>query len=168
MQGPSPNELHPLPHHTKLVFLKNLIDLPNVEIGEYTYYDDFENAHNFLKNILYHYEFIGDKLIIGKFCTIGSGAKFIMNGGNHELAPISTFPFGIFGNGWEKIFEGVDLTEKFPNKGDTVIANDVWIGHDAIIMPGVKIGNGAVKGARAVVTKDVPDMLLWAETRQSS
>ena len=160
MQGPSPNELYPLPHHSKLVFLKNLIDLPNVEVGEYTYYDDFENADNFLKNVLYHYEFIGDKLIIGKFCAIGSGTKFIMNGGNHELAPISTFPFGIFGNGWEKIFDGVDLTKKFPNKGDTLIANDVWIGHDAIIMPGVKIGNGAVIGTRAVVTKDVPDYAI--------
>ncbi len=157
MNGPNPSVLHPLAHYQKLVFLKNLVSNPNIQVGDFTYYDDFETPANFEKNVLYHFDFIGDKLIIGKFCAIASGVKFIMNGGNHETTPISTYPFAIFENGWEKLMEGVNLSEKYPSKGDTIIGNDVWIGHDAMIMPGVKIGNGAIIGTRAVVTKDVPD-----------
>ncbi|MBS7564006.1 Vat family streptogramin A O-acetyltransferase [Mucilaginibacter sp. Bleaf8] len=158
--GPDPDMLYPLAHHHKLVFLKNVITRPNIQVGDYTYYDDFDDPANFERNVLYHFDFIGDKLIIGKFCAIASGVKFIMNGANHEIKPISTFPFAIFGNGWEKINEGADVNAKYPNKGDTVIGNDVWIGHDATIMPGVKIGNGAVIAAKSVVTKDVPDYAI--------
>jgi len=160
LQGPNPDIIYPLENYTNLVFLKNIITRPNIEVGDYTYYDDTVDPYNFEKNVLYHFDFIGDKLIIGKFCAIASGAKFIMNGANHEVAPVSTFPFGIFGSGWDKINEGVDLREKYPNKGDTIIGNDVWIGHEATLMPGVKVGNGAVIASSSVVTKDVPDYAI--------
>jgi len=156
MTAPNPVEIYPLPQYDRLVFLKNIIKSPNIIVGDYTYYDDFTDPYNFEKNVLYHFDFIGDKLIIGKFCAIASDVKFVMNGGNHETSPISTFPFGIFGDDWEKINGGVDLNEKYKSKGDTIISNDVWIGHDALIMPGIKIGNGAIIATRAVVTKDVP------------
>lgn len=158
--GPNPNVLYPLEQHPEVVFLKNCITRPNIRVGSYTYYHDHYNPLLFeTRNVLYHFEFLGDQLVIGNFCAIASGAKFIMNGANHETAPISTFPFGIFGNGWETIMENVGpiTGSKFPFKGDTVIGNDVWIGYEAMIMPGVKIGNGAIIGTRAMVTKDVPD-----------
>ncbi|MBC5774419.1 CatB-related O-acetyltransferase [Pontibacter sp. KCTC 32443] len=162
MAGPNPDTTFPLPHHHRLVFLKNIIQSPNIIVGDYTYYDDLEDPHNFEKNVLYHFDFIGDKLVIGKFCAIGSGATFIMNGGNHETKPVSTYPFAIFGNDWEKITEGVDLKDKYPSKGDTRIGNDVWVGYKAVIMPGVKIGDGAVIATKAVVTKDVPPYSIVA------
>jgi virginiamycin A acetyltransferase len=162
MAGPDSETTFPLAHHRKLVFLKNIIQSPNIIVGDYTYYDDLEDPFNFEKNVLYHFDFLGDKLVIGKFCAIGSGVKFIMNGGNHETKPVSTYPFAIFGNGWEKITEGIDLKEKYPTKGDTTIGNDVWLGHEAVIMPGVKIGNGAVVATKAVVTKDVPPYSIVA------
>jgi virginiamycin A acetyltransferase len=158
--GPSPDVLHPMPHHDKIVFLKNIITRPNIIVGDYTYYHDLDDPYNFEKNVIYHHDFIGDKLIIGKFCAIASGVKFVMNGANHELKPISTFPFFIFGDGWEQVFDGVDMDGKFPYKGDTVIGNDVWIGNGATIMPGVKIGNGAIIATQSVVTKDVPDYTI--------
>ena len=158
MPGPNPNTLYPLPHHMKLVFLKNIIQNPNIEVGDFTYYDDLENPYNFEKNVLYHFDFIGDKLRIGRFCAIASGVKFIMNGGNHETMPISSYPFQIFGNGWERIAENV----AYPMKGDTVVGNDVWIGTEAVIMPGVRIGNGAVVATKAVVSRDVPDYAIVA------
>lgn len=99
------------------------------------------------------FPFIGDKLIIGKFCAIARGVKFIMNGANHKLSGISTYPLQIFGNGWEKV---MPAPGELPYKGDTVVANDVWIGYDALIMPGVKIGNGAIVSSRSVVVSDVP------------
>lgn len=142
-----------------MVFLKNIIQNPNIVVGDYTYYHDMDDPHNFEKNVLYHFDFIGDKLRIGKFCAIASGAKFIMNGGNHETRPVSTYPFAIFANGWEQVEEGA---EKYPYKGDTVVGNDVWIGYEAVIMPGVKIGNGAIVATKAVVTKDVPDYAIVA------
>ena len=157
LNGPNPDVLNPIEPHKNLVFLKNQITNPNIIVGDYTYYADFTDAGNFEKNVLYHFDFIGDKLVIGKFCAIASGVKFIMNGANHETIPISTFPFAIFGKGWEKIMEGINPIDKFPNKGDTIIGNDVWIGYDATIMPGVKIGNGAIIAAKSVVTKNVPD-----------
>lgn len=155
--GPNPHVVHPLDHYTNLVFLKNIITSNYIKVGNYTYYDDLTDPYNFEKNVLYHFDFIGDKLIIGNFCAIASGVKFVMNGANHEMAPISTFPFGIFGHGWEKVNEGVDLTAKYPSKGDMVIGNDVWIGYDATLLPGVKVGNGAIIAAKSVVTKNVPD-----------
>jgi virginiamycin A acetyltransferase len=157
LYGPDPNILHPIAPHTNLVFLKNQVSSPNIIVGDYTYYADFTDTANFEKNVLYHFDFIGDKLVIGNFCAIASGVKFIMNGANHETAPISTFPFGIFGNGWEKVNEDADLNAKYPNKGDTLIGNDVWIGYDTTIMPGIKVGNGAIIAAKTVVTKDIPD-----------
>jgi len=157
LNGPNPDVLNPIEPHKNLVFLKNQITNPNIIVGDYTYYADFTDAGNFEKNVLYHFDFIGDKLVIGKFCAIASGVKFIMNGANHETIPISTFPFAIFGKGWEKIMEGINPIDKFPNKGDTIIGNDVWIGYDATIMPGVKIANGAIIAAKSVVTKNVPD-----------
>ncbi len=146
---PNPNELYPIPGSERTVFLKNIIQNPNIIVGEFTYYDDPVDVHNFEKNVLYHFDFIGDKLIIGKFCQIATNVKFVMNGGNHDLGGFSSFPFVIFQSCWQQ----VPFT---PNrKKDTVIGNDVWIGYDATIMPGVSIGDGAIIGTRAVVTKDV-------------
>ncbi|GGH15747.1 CatB-related O-acetyltransferase [Mucilaginibacter phyllosphaerae] len=156
LNGPDPAVLYPLEPHTNLVFLKNQVNNPNIIIGDYTYYADFTDASNFEKNVLYHFDFIGDKLIVGNFCAIASGVKFIMNGANHQTQPISTFPFGVFGKGWEKVNNDADVRAKYPNKGDMIIGNDVWIGYDATLMPGVKIGNGAIIAAKAVVTKNVP------------
>ncbi|SFB26545.1 CatB-related O-acetyltransferase [Algoriphagus aquimarinus] len=151
MVGPDKNVKFPLENYDKLCFLKNIIKNPNIIVGDYTYYDDFENVENFEKNVKYHFDFTGDKLIIGKFCMIASGVKFIMNGANHLTDSISTYPFAIFGNGWEKSMKG----KSYPNKGDLVIGNDVWIGHNATIMAGVKIGDGAIIATNSTVVKDV-------------
>jgi virginiamycin A acetyltransferase len=137
----------------QVCYIKNIVTNPNIVVGDYTYYDDPEDCGNFERNVLYHFPFIGDKLIIGKFCAIARGAKFIMNGANHKLSGISTYPFQIFGNGWEK---AMPQPGALPYKGDTVIGNDVWIGYDALVMPGVKIGNGAIVSSRSVVVSDVP------------
>jgi len=153
LNGPSPDNKHPMEGFPQVCYVKNTVQNPNIIIGDYTYYDDPENSEDFERNVLYHFPFIGDKLIIGKFCAIARQVKFIMNGANHKLSGISTYPFQIFGNGWEKVMpEPGDL----PYKGDTVIGNDVWIGYDVLIMPGVKIGNGAIVSSRSVVVSDVP------------
>ncbi len=149
--GPSPLTCFPLPHHQRLCFLKPFIQHPQIEVGDYTYYDDVENPKHFIKNVLYLFDFIGDRLIIGKFCAIASGVQFIMNGGNHQTDGFSTYPFAIFGQGWEHT-----MPSQWPYKGDTVIGNDVWIGYRATILSGVTIGDGAIIGAHAVVTQDVP------------
>lgn len=153
MSGPSPDNKHPMEGFPQVCFIKNTVSNPNIIIGDYTYYDDPIDAENFERNVLYHFPFIGDKLIIGKFCAIARDVKFIMNGANHKTSGISTYPFQIFGSGWEKV---MPETGDLPYKGDTVIGNDVWIGFEALIMPGVKIGNGAIIAARSVVTADVP------------
>lgn len=152
MNGPSPENKQPMDGFPQVCFIKNTVQNPNIIIGDYTYYDDPEDSENFERNVLYHFPFIGDRLIIGKFCAIARGAKFIMNGANHRLSGISTYPFQIFGNGWENVMPNLD---ELPYKGDTVIGNDVWIGYEALIMPGVTIGNGAIVSSRAVVTSDV-------------
>ena len=152
MNGPDKHTKFPLANYEKLCFLKNIITNPNIIVGDYTYYDDFENVENFEKNVKYHFDFTGDKLIIGKFCMIASGVSFIMNGANHLTDAISTYPFAIFGNGWEKAMEG----KSYPNKGDIVIGNDVWIGHNATIMAGVTIGDGAIIATNSTIVKDVP------------
>jgi virginiamycin A acetyltransferase len=136
----------------QVCFIKNTLENPNIVVGDYTYYDDPEDSEGFERNVLYHYPFIGDKLILGKFCAIARGARFIMNGANHKLSGISTYPFQIFGHGWEKVMPQLS---DLPYKGDTVVENDVWIGYEALIMPGVRIGNGAIVSSRAVVTRDV-------------
>jgi len=151
MTGPDKDQKFPLAHYNRLCFLKNIITDPNIIVGDYTYYDDFEDVHNFEKNVKYHFDFIGDKLIIGKFCMIASDVTFIMNGANHLSEAITSYPFAIFGHGWEEAMEG----KSYPSKGDTVIGNDVWIGHRATIMPGVKVGDGAIIASSATVTKDV-------------
>lgn len=137
----------------QVCYIKNTVKNPNIIIGDYTYYDDPEDSENFERNVLYHFPFIGDKLIIGKFCALARGVKFIMNGANHKLSGISTYPFQIFGNGWEKVMPRAD---ELPYKGDTEVGNDVWIGYESLVMPGVKIGNGAIVSSRAVVVADVP------------
>jgi virginiamycin A acetyltransferase len=137
----------------QVCFIKNTVKNPDIIIGDYTYYDDPDDSEGFERNVLYHFPFIGDRLIIGKFCAIARGVKFIMNGANHKLSGASTYPFQIFGNGWEKVMPGQG---ELPYKGDTVVGNDVWIGYEAMLMPGVRIGNGAIVSARSVVVSDVP------------
>ncbi|MFN3299867.1 MAG: CatB-related O-acetyltransferase [Sediminibacterium sp.] len=151
MQGPNKDELFPLTGYNRLCFLKNIIKNPNIIVGDYTYYDDFEHVENFEKNVKYHFDFVGDKLVIGKFCMIASDVKFIMNGANHLSESISSYPFAIFGNGWENAMEG----KSYPNKGDLIVGNDVWIGYNATIMSGIIIGDGAIIATNATVTKDV-------------
>lgn len=161
MHGPNPNIKHPIFMHPRVGFLKPLVDKPNIEIGDFTYYDSPNGPDKFAERcVLHHYEFIGDKLIIGKFCAIAEGARFVMNGANHALSGFSTYPFNIFGHGWEEGFDVGTLEREM--RGDTVIANDVWIGMDAVIMPGVSIGSGAIVAAKAVVTHDVPPYAVVA------
>lgn len=153
MHGPAPTDPHPMKGFPQVCFIRNTVRNPNIVIGEYTYYDDPDNSQDFERNVLYHFPFIGDRLVIGRFCAIARGVKFIMNGANHAMGGISTYPFHIFGQGWEKIAPAMS---DLPFKGDTVIGNDVWIGYDALIMPGVKIGDGSIVASRSVVTSDVP------------
>jgi len=151
MNIPDKNKPFPLEHYNRLCFLKNIITNPNIIVGDYTYYDDFEDVHNFEKNVKYHFDFIGDKLIIGKFCMIASGVNFIMNGANHLTNAITSYPFAVFGKDWENAMED----KSYPNKGDVIVGNDVWIGYNATIMAGVKIGDGAIIAANSNVVKDV-------------
>lgn len=157
--GPDPDSLHPLPDHPRVTFLRNLPLPENVEVGAYTYYDDPAGPQAFLDNILYHFAFLGDRLRIGRFCALAAGTRFLMNGGNHRLDAPSTYPFAIFGGAWIGRFADETV---FPNRGDTVIGHDVWLGHDATILPGVTIGNGAVVAAKSVVTRDVPPYAIVA------
>ncbi|CNE59995.1 transferase hexapeptide repeat containing protein [Yersinia nurmii] len=153
MNGPDHTNKHPMAGFPQVCYIKNTVTNPNIIIGDYTYYDDPDNSEDFERNVLYHFPFIGDKLIIGKFCAIARGVKFIMNGANHKLSGVSTYPFQIFGNCWEKV---TPSPGDLPFKGNTVVGNDVWIGFEALIMPGVNIGNGAIIASRSVVTSDVP------------
>ena len=153
MQGPNPNDKHPMKGFPQVCFIKNTVSNPNIIIGDYTYYDDPEDSENFERNVLYHFPFIGDKLIIGKFCALAKGVKFIMNGANHKMSCLSSYPFQIFGNGWEKV---MPQSNELPFKGDTVVGNDVWIGYESVIMPGVNIGDGAIVAAKSVVVSNVP------------
>lgn len=144
-----PNTKFPIANIDRLCFLKNVVTNPNVIIGDYTYYDDPDNVENFNKNILYHFDFIGDKLVIGKFCQIATNVRFIMNGATHATQGFSTFPFRAFGHEWKDI----PLTPGY--KGDTLIGNDVSIGYNVTILPGIKIGDGAIIASQAVITKEV-------------
>ena len=152
MTIPDANAIYPNSAIKEVVFIKNVIKSPNIEIGDYTYYDDPVNPTDFEKHVTHHYEFLGDKLIIGKFCSIASGIEFIMNGANHVMKGISTYPFNILGGDWQQYTP--ELTD-LPLKGDTVVGNDVWFGQNVTVLPGVKIGDGAIIGANSVVTKDV-------------
>ncbi|AKP67369.1 Vat family streptogramin A O-acetyltransferase [Companilactobacillus ginsenosidimutans] len=152
MALPNPNSIYPNQNLREMVFVKNVITRPNIEVGDYTYYDDINNPENFEKHVTHHYEFLGDKLLIGKFCSIASGIEFIMNGANHVMKGITTYPFNIFGGDWaDKVPELEDL----PLKGDTVVGNDVWFGQNVTVMPGVHIHDGAIIAANSTVTKDV-------------
>ncbi len=150
MHGPSPSVRNPLEGAERVGFLKNFITRPNIEVGDYTYYDDPKGPARFQENVLYHFDFIGDRLVIGRFCSIAAETRFIMNGGNHATDWFTTYPFPIFGHGWEAA-----TPEAWPHRGDTVVGHDVWIGYGCTIMPGVRIGNGAILATGSVVTKDV-------------
>ncbi len=155
--GPSPDTRHPIAGIERTGFLKNFITRPNIIVGDYTYYDDPRGPAHFESNVLYHFEFTGDRLIIGKYCSIATDVKFIMNGGNHPTTWLTTFPFPVFGQGWE-----VAMPSSWPNKGDTVVGHDVWMGYAAMVMPGVTINNGAIVATGSVVTRDVPSYTIVA------
>ncbi|MDS0525514.1 CatB-related O-acetyltransferase [Clostridium sp. SHJSY1] len=161
MTIPNPNKIYPRSKDYQIVYLKNVITKDNIEVGDYTIYNDFNNdPRDFERNnVLYHYPINHDKLIIGKFCSIACKAKFLMNSGNHTMKSLSTYTFPIFGEEWN---ESLHPKDAWDNKGDIIIGNDVWIGYDAIIMSGVKIGDGAIIGTRALVTKDVPPYTIVA------
>lgn len=150
------NHIYPRPHDKQTVYLKDVVTGPNIEIGDYTIYNDFaHDPRDFEKNnVLYHYPVNGDKLVIGRFCSVVCGAKFLFTSGNHSMRSLSNYTFPIFFDEWD--LNAKNIRDAWDNKGDIVIGNDVWIGYEAVILSGVKIGDGAVIGARAVVTKDVP------------
>lgn len=155
-EKPNAEKIYPRTKDFTTVYLKNVITNPNIIVGDFTMYNDFCNdPKDFQKNnVLYHYPYVNnDKLIIGKFCSIACNAKFIFNSANHTLNSLSTYPFPIFQDEWDST---MNITEAWDNKGDIVIGNDVWIGYDTVIMSGVHIGDGAIIGTRALVTKDVP------------
>ena len=149
-------KLYPRTGDKQTVYLKNVITDPSITVGDYTMYNDFVNDPVGFErnNVLYHYPINRDRLIIGKFCSIACGAKFLFNSANHTLSSLSTYPFPLFFEEWG--LEKRNVAASWDNKGDIVLGNDVWIGYEAVIMAGVTIGDGAIIGARAVVTKDVP------------
>lgn len=149
------NKIYPRTGDKETVYLKNVVTNPNIEVGDYTMYNDFvHDPRDFEKNnVLYHYPINGDKLKIGKFCSIACGVKFLFTSANHTIQSLSTYPFPIFFEEWG--LEAKDIRSAWDNKGDIIIGNDVWIGYEAVILSGVTIGDGAIIGTRAVVTKDV-------------
>lgn len=160
--APDPRQRHPMPQYRPATFLAALAEgRPNVRAGRFSYYDDREGQGDFFtRNVLHHFDFIGDRLIIGDFVAIAHGVQIFMNGGTHAMQGFSTFPFNIFGGGWEDGFD--PATWSAEHKGDTLIGPDVWIGAQAVLMPGVRIGAGAIIAAHAVVTHDVPAFALVA------
>lgn len=154
---PDKNAAFPNPNIPSLCYIKNVVNDPNIIIGDYTYYDDPAGAERFAEHVTHHYDFIGDKLIIGKFCAIAKGVEFVMNGANHSMCAVTTYPFYIMGGGWES-FPPDELT----HKGDTVVGNDVWIGQNVTVLPGVHIGDGAIIGANSVVASDIPPYTVAA------
>lgn len=149
-------KIYPRSGDKKTVYLKNVISNPNIIVGDYTmYHDTIHDPKEFeTNNVLYQYPINGDKLKIGKFCSIACGTKFLFNSANHALDSLSTYPFPLFFEEWN--LEKEKVTDAWDNRGDIVIGNDVWIGYEAVILSGVTIGDGAIIGTRAVVTKDVP------------
>lgn len=148
-------KIYPREGDTQTVYLNAVVADPSIEVGDYTIYNDFVNDPRQFErnNVLYHYPVNHERLMIGKFCSIACGAKFLFNCANHSLRSLSTYTFPLFYDEWE--LDKADVASAWDNKGDIVIGNDVWIGFEAVIMAGVHIGNGAIIGARAVVTKDV-------------
>lgn len=157
-------KIYPRTGDYQTVYLNAIIKDPQIEIGDYTIYNDFvTDPLQFEKNnILYHYPIHQERLLIGKFCSIACGTKFLFNCANHTLKSLSTYTFPLFYEDWE--LDKVNITSAWDNKGDIVIGNDVWIGYEAIIMAGVHIGDGAIIAARAVVTKDVPPYTIVGGT----
>ena len=155
MTIPDSKKLYPRTGDRQTIYLKNAVQNPRIEVGDFTIYNDFvQDPQNFENsNVLYHYPINGDKLTIGKFCSIACGAKFLMNSANHAMASLSTYVFPIFYEEWD---HGMKVTEAWDNRGDITVGNDVWIGYEAVILSGVTIGDGAIVAARSVVTKDVP------------
>ncbi len=155
MAIPDHTRVYPRTGDPQTVYLKNVVDDPAIQIGAFTIYNDFvRDPRDFQKNnVLYHYPINHDRLYIGKFCSIACGARFLFNSANHTLRSFSNYTFPIFYEAWG---HGMSPAEAWDNKGDIVIGNDVWIGYDAVILAGVTVGDGAVIGARAMVTKDVP------------
>lgn len=149
-------KIYPRSQGHSTVYLQNVVTDPLIEVGAYTVYDDFvHDPRDFQRNnVLYHYPINRERLVIGKFCSIACGAKFLFNSANHALGSLSTYPFPIFFEEWGLPVE--DIPTAWDNKGDIIIGNDVWIGYEAVVLAGVTIGDGAIIGARAVVTKDVP------------
>ncbi len=156
------SKIYPRSGDTQTVYLKNVVTDPAISVGDYTMYHDFvRDPRDFEKNnVLYHYPVNGDQLVIGKFCSIACGAKFLFNGANHTLNALSTYPFPIFYEEWD--LDPADVTSAWDNRGDIVVGNDVWIGFEAVLLAGVTVGDGAVIGARAVVTRDVPPYTIVA------
>ena len=157
-------KIYPRTGDNQTVYLNAVIKDPQIEVGDYTIYNDFV-ANPLLfenNNVLYHYPIHREKLIIGKFCSIACGTKFLFNCANHTLKSLSTYTFPLFYEEWE--LEKSNITTAWDNKGDIVIGNDVWIGYEAVIMAGVHIGDGAIIAARAVVTKDVPPYTIVGGT----
>lgn len=152
----SEKQIYPRANDRETVYLKHVITNPNIIVGDFTMYNDFvRDPRDFEKNnVLYHYPINRDRLIMGKFCSIACGAKFLFTSANHTQKSLSTYPFPIFFEEWDLDIE--DITSAWDRKGDIVIGSDVWIGYEAVILSGVTIGDGAIIGARAVVTKDVP------------
>ena len=156
------NKIYPRTGDKEIIYLKDAVTGPNIEIGEYTIYNDFvRDPRDFEKNnVLYHYPVNGDRLKIGKFCSLACGAKFLFTSGNHSMQSLSTYTFPIFHEEWG--LDAKDIRSAWDNKGDIVIGNDVWIGYEAVILSGVTVGDGAIIGARAMVTKDVPPYTIVA------
>ena len=155
MTIPAPTKLYPRTGDSQTIYLKNAVRNPGIEVGDFTIYNDFvRDPRDFqTNNVLYHYPVNGDRLVIGKFCSIACGTRFLMNSANHALDSLSTYVFPIFYEEWD---HGMEVTEAWDRRGDIVIGNDVWIGYEAVILSGVTIGDGAIVAARSVVTRDVP------------
>lgn len=152
----NPNTLYPRTNDHETIYLKAAITDPSIEAGDFTIYNDFvHDPRQFeTNNVLYHYPINRDRLVIGKFCSIACGAKFLFNSANHTLASLSSYPFPIFFEEWGLDIQ--DITSAWDNKGDILVGNDVWLGYESVVLAGVTIGDGAIVGARALVTKDVP------------
>ena len=156
---PDPNAVFPNEYKTSC-FIKNVITAPNITVGDYTYYDDADDPTGLEKNnVLFNYPEFGDKLTIGKFCMLASGTKFIMGPANHRLSSVTAYPFNVMGGAWTQ--NTPPHLSQLPHKGDTVLGNDVWIGRESVIMPGVKIGDGAIVAAYSVVVKDIPPYTVY-------
>ena len=151
---PNPNKVFPVPGFKTVTYVKPTITNPNIIVGDFTYFSDVF----FEKHVLHRYDYYQDKLIIGKFCQIAKGVNFVMNGVNHQMNAVTTFPFYIL-EGWD---QNVPPLSEMPQKGDTVIGNDVWIGENATILPGVHVGDGAIIGMNSVVGSDVPPYTIVA------